>query len=106
MSCASDITSLRQYRAISSRCGPCDPCCPIIGAQGAQGFQGAAGGGTGGVNVFDLPLVENASNVVNLQPLLINVSTDDIYIVTYNGNTNTTVTSFDVMASNSYQINN
>jgi hypothetical protein len=63
-------------------------------------------GYTGGVNVFDLPLVENASNVVNLQPLLINVSTDDIYIVTYNGNTSTNTTSFDVMASISYQINN
>jgi hypothetical protein len=63
-------------------------------------------GYTGGVNVFDLPLVENASQVINLQPLLINVSSDDIYIVTYNGNINSTVTSFDVMASVSYQINN
>jgi hypothetical protein len=63
-------------------------------------------GYTGGVNVVDLPLVENASQVINLQPLLINVAADDIYIVAYNGNTNTSVTSFDVMASISYQINN
>jgi hypothetical protein len=63
-------------------------------------------GYTGGVNVFDLPLVENASQVINLQPLLINVASDDIYIVVYNGTTNSTVTSFDVMASISYQINN
>jgi hypothetical protein len=63
-------------------------------------------GYTGGVNVYDIPLVENTANTVNLQPLLINVSTEDIYIVSYYGNTNTTVTSFDVMASVSYQINN
>jgi len=63
-------------------------------------------GYTGGVNVYDVPLVENTANTVNLQPLLINVSTEDIYIVTYYGNTNANVTSFDVMASISYQINN
>jgi hypothetical protein len=60
----------------------------------------------GGVNVYDVPLVENTANTVNLQELLINVSSDDIYIVSYYGNTNTNVTSFDVMASISYQINN
>lgn len=63
-------------------------------------------GYTGGVNVFDLPLVENTANTINLQELLINVSSDDIYIVSYYGNTNASVTSYDVMASISYQINN
>lgn len=60
----------------------------------------------GGVNVIDFPLVENTANTINLQPLLINVSADDVYIVSYYGNATTTVTSFDVMASVSYQINN
>jgi hypothetical protein len=79
----------------------------ILAFNGAVRTSTATGiGYTGGVNVVDLPLVENASQVINLQPLLINVSSDDIYIVTYNGNTNTSVTSFDVMASISYQINN
>jgi hypothetical protein len=63
-------------------------------------------GYTGGLNVYDVPLVENTANTVNLQPLLINVSTEDIYIISYYGNTNVNVTSFDVMASISYQINN
>jgi hypothetical protein len=62
-------------------------------------------GYTGGVNVIDFPLVENAANTISLESLLINVSADDIYLVTYYGNTNSTVTSFDVMASISYQIN-
>jgi hypothetical protein len=63
-------------------------------------------GYTGGLNVLDIPLVDNTANTVNLQPLLINVSTDDIYIVSYYGNINANVASFDVMASVSYQINN
>ena len=63
-------------------------------------------GYTGGVNVYDVPLVENTANTINLQPLLINVSADDIYIVSYYGNTSAQVTSFDVTASISYQINN
>ena len=63
-------------------------------------------GYTGGVNVIDVPLVENTATTINLQPLLINVSTDDIYIVSYYGNTTANVSTFDVMASISYQINN
>jgi hypothetical protein len=63
-------------------------------------------GYTGGSNVFDIPLVQDTAITINLQPLLINVSTDDIYIVSYYGNTNANVTAFDVMASISYQINN
>lgn len=63
-------------------------------------------GYTGGVNVFDAPLVENTANTIDLKTLLINVSTDDVYIVSYYGNTNTNVTTFDVTASISYQINN
>lgn len=63
-------------------------------------------GYTGGVNVFDVPLVENTASTTNLEGLLINVSTDDVYIISYYGNTNSTVASFDVMASISYQINN
>lgn len=63
-------------------------------------------GYTGGLNVFDLPLVENTANTINLQPLLINVSANDIYIISYYGNTSTNVTTFDIMASISYQINN
>jgi hypothetical protein len=63
-------------------------------------------GYTGGQNVIDFPLVENTANTIDLKSLLINVSTDDIYIVSYYGNTNANVTSFDVMASVSYQINN
>jgi hypothetical protein len=78
-----------------------------------QAFNGTARtstttgiGYTGGVNVTDIPLVENTANVINLQPLLINVSANDIYIVSYYGNTTANVTTFDVMASISYQINN
>jgi hypothetical protein len=63
-------------------------------------------GYTGGINVIDLPLVENTSSTINLQSLLINVSSEDVYIITYFGNTNTTVTTFDVLATISYQINN
>ena len=63
-------------------------------------------GYTGGDNVFDVPLVENTATTSNLQGLLINVSTDDIYIISYYGNTNSNVTSFDIMSSISYQINN
>lgn len=63
-------------------------------------------GYTGGQNVFDLPLVENTANTINLLPLLINISSYDIYIVSYYGSTNSNVTSFDVLASISYQINN
>ena len=63
-------------------------------------------GYTGGTNVIDFPLVENTSNTVSLQSLLINVSSDDVYVISYYGNTNLTVTSFDVMAAISYQINN
>ncbi len=63
-------------------------------------------GYTGGVNVLDVPLVENTANTVNLQPLLINVSTDDIYIISYYGTSTANIATFDVMASISYQINN
>jgi hypothetical protein len=63
-------------------------------------------GYTGGINVFDLPLVENTANTVNLLPQLINVSYDDVYIVSYYGTITGAVTSFDVMATLSYQINN
>jgi len=63
-------------------------------------------GYTGGLNVSDIPLVENTAVNSILQGLLINVSSDDVYIISYYGNTNANVTSFDVMASISYQINN
>ena len=63
-------------------------------------------GYTGGSNVMDIPLVENTSITTSLQGLLINVSSDDVYIISYYGNINMSVTSFDVMASISYQINN
>jgi hypothetical protein len=63
-------------------------------------------GYTGGLNVYDLPLVENTANTINLQSLLINTSADDIYIISYYGNTTSNVTSFDVNASVSYQVNN
>ena len=79
----------------------------IIAFNGTVRTAATAGiGYTGGVNVYDIPLVENTAYTVNLQPLLINVAVDDIYIVSYYGNTNANVTSFDVMASISYQINN
>ena len=60
----------------------------------------------GGVNVLDIPLVENTAVNTTLQGLLINMSVEDVYIISYYGNTNASVTSFDVMASISYQINN
>jgi hypothetical protein len=63
-------------------------------------------GFTNGTNIFDLPLVENTANTVSLIPLLINVSYDDIYIVSYYGITNAQVASFDTLATISYQINN
>jgi hypothetical protein len=63
-------------------------------------------GYSGGLNIYDLPLVENTATNINLQPLLINVSSDDIYILSYYGNTTANVTSFDIMGSISYQINN
>ena len=66
---------------------------------------GTGVGYTGGVNVFDLPLVDNSSFTYDMRAMLVNSSAEDIYLVTYYGTT-ANITSFDVLAAISYQINN
>jgi len=60
---------------------------------------------TGGVNVFDLPLVENTSFTYDMRSMLVNASSEDVYILSYYGTTSG-LTSFDVLSAISYQINN
>lgn len=62
-------------------------------------------GYTGGLNVFDLPLVDNSSFTYDMRDMLVNASAEDTYLVSYFGTT-ANVTSFDVLAAISYQINN
>jgi hypothetical protein len=62
-------------------------------------------GYTGGVNVFDLPLVENAASTYDMRQMLVNASTEDIYIMTFYGVTSG-LTSFDVLGAITYQVNN
>lgn len=62
-------------------------------------------GYTGGVNVFDLPLVENAASTYDMRQMLVNASSDDVYIMTFYGVTSG-LTSYDVLGAITYQVNN
>jgi hypothetical protein len=66
---------------------------------------GTGVGYTGGLNVFDLPLVENTASTFDMRNMLVNASADDIYLMTYYGETSG-LSSFDVLGAISYQINN
>lgn len=61
-------------------------------------------GYTGGSNVFDLPLVENASYTYDMRSMLVSASKEDVFLISYFGTTSS-LTSFDVSAAISYQIN-
>ena len=65
-------------------------------------------GYTGGINVFDLALVENTAITYDLKVTSLNISADDVYIVSIYGNTSVSTGSvtYDVLSAISYQINN
>ncbi len=63
-------------------------------------------GYTGGINIFDLALVENTAITYDLKGTSINISADDIYVVSIYGNISANTASFDSLATISYQINN
>ncbi len=68
-------------------------------------------GYTGGINIFDLALVENTAITYDLKVTSINISADDIYIVSVYGNTSINGTgsptlTYDILSAISYQINN
>jgi hypothetical protein len=62
-------------------------------------------GYTGGVNVFDLPLVENTASTFDMRQMLVNASTEDIYIVSFYGVTSG-LSSYDILGAITYQVNN
>jgi hypothetical protein len=65
-------------------------------------------GYTGGINVFDIPLVENTAITYDLKNTAINITADDIFIISVFGNTSVTGGSltYDILSTISYQINN
>jgi len=63
-------------------------------------------GYTGGINVFDISLVENTAITYDLKGTSLNISADDVYVVSIYGNISTNTASYDALAAISYQINN
>jgi hypothetical protein len=61
---------------------------------------------TGGVNVFDIPLVENTATTYDLRQTLINISPDDVFIVSAYGTAAGNSSKYDLLATISYQVNN